>query len=124
MAQLTEEQIKQFTVLLGKFDSALQTIALGIRKMQPYCYKITGGGSPGNLTIPDGVKAFNVINLGLNGLSATFADITVTGVTGISAIPKELDTFAFSIENDQNTIAGPITVTPAASHVIVIQYLL
>lgn len=110
---------KQMEVLFGKFDSALQSIALRKIPVKPCANKLIG---PATFSIPDGVKGFNIINLGLNGAGATFADIPLTGVEGITAIPSQLDTFCFSLENDQNTITGPIVVSPPANHHVFIQY--
>jgi hypothetical protein len=117
---VTPAQEKKLEVLLTQMFSALQEIALRNRKLKPYAYLTTNGSA---LTIPDGTKSFNVINLGLNGSDFQHVDIPVTGITGLTAIPKSIRVFGYSIENDQNQVTGPIVVTPPNLHHVVIQYL-
>lgn len=117
---MTPEQDKQLSVVLGQITGMLQEIAFRKRSLLPYAYLSTDA-TP--LTIPDAVKSFNIINLGLNGDCVEFEPITVTGITGITSIPKTLRVFGYSIENDQNEIKGPIQVTGLNNHHILIQYL-
>lgn len=112
---------KQIEVLLTEMNSALHHIAYLKTRMTAHAF-VAENTVP--VTIPDGIKAFNVINLGLNGTMNPLADIGITGVPGITAIPSKIQTFCFSIENDQNIIAGPIVITPAVNHKALVQYLL
>lgn len=117
---MTTEQAKMLETSLGSIVSLLNEIALRNRKLQPYAAIKTDGTAQ---SVPDGIKAFNIINLGLNGEAVVFDDIAVTGITGITVIPKNMKVFGYSIENDQNQITGPIQVTGTNLHHIVIQYL-
>ena len=117
---MTDKQAKQLEVVLGEINSKLHHIAFVKTSMLPYAEVIIGP-APG--VIPNGVKAFNVINLGQDGDMIDLQDIPITGVVGLTAVPKNIQTFCFSIENDENNIAGPVTVTPPASHHVLIQYL-
>lgn len=112
---------KQVEVLLTEINSALHHIAFMKTRMQPHGY-IATNGSP--VTIPDGVKAFNVINLGENAGMTNLQNIGITGVTGLTYIPSKIQTFCYSIENDQNVIAGPVVITPAVNQQALVQYLL
>lgn len=116
-------QDKQIEVLLTQILSAVQKTALEVKILTPYAELLIGDGAT-KLTIPERVKAFNIINLGENGDSEVFLDIPVTGITGLAAVPKGLKVFGYSIENDQNVIAGPVEVTPPNLHHVLIQYLL
>ena len=117
---MTPQAEQMLLTVLTQLNSGIQKLALEEKRLSPHAEVLIGVAG----VIPDKVKAFNIINLGLNGLEVTFADIPVTGITGITAIPAPLKVFGYSIENDQNTIVGPITVTPPANHHVVIQYLL
>lgn len=116
-------QEKQIEVLLAQILSAVQKTALEIKTLVPHGELLIGDGAT-TLTIPDRVKAFNIINLGENGDSQVFLDIPVTGINGLTVVPKGLKVFGYSIENDQNVILGPIVITPPNLHHVLIQYLL
>lgn len=116
----SDKQIQDLLIALNKLVSAAETTAIGKRTYKPHYYKITGP-TPG--TIPAGVKSFHIINLGLNGNKAVFADIPVTGITGTTEISKHVTIFGYKVENDQNILDTAITVTPPASHVVILQYL-
>lgn len=113
------ETEEQFKIFMQKVLSGVETIALRKIPVTPHAAVITNTSG----TIPTNIKSFNIINLGLNGERKTLSDIPVTGIVGLTAIPSSISVFGFSIENDQNHIVGPIVVTPATDHVVVIQYL-
>lgn len=118
---MTPAQEKKLEVLLTQMTSALQEIALRKRQLVPHAQVWTSGAP---IVIPDNVKSFGIANLGENGDYTVFDDITVTGITGITAIPKGIRTLEYSIENDQNEINGPVTVAGAVNHHVMIYYLL
>lgn len=120
MMSWTSKQIQDLLVLVNQMVSATQTSAIGQRTYKPYYYTITG---PTTGTIPTGVKSFHIINLGLNGNRVVFSDIGVTGITGTSVISKHIPIFGYKVEQDQNILDTQIVVTPAASHVVILQYL-
>jgi hypothetical protein len=117
---MTDKQMKQLEVLLGEMNSKLHHIAFMKIKVNPHAEVVVG---PATGTIPDGVKSFNIVNLGSGGDLADIQDLPITGIVGLTVIPKNIQTFAYSIENDENILAGPITITPVASHHVLIQYI-
>jgi hypothetical protein len=117
---MTDKQFKQLEVVLGEFNSKLQHIAFMKIKVNAHA-EVVVGPTPG--VIPDGVKSFNIVNLGSGGDLADVQDLPIAGIVGLTVIPKNIQTFAYSIENDENILAGPITVTPVAGHQVLIQYI-
>jgi len=117
----TDKQISDMLLQVNSILSAVQTTAIGKRVYNPFYYKIIG---PATGTIPAGVKSFHIINLGLNGSKTVFADVGVTGITGTTIISKHVPIFGYKVENDQNILADPIVVTPVASHIVILQYLM
>jgi len=115
-----QEMYRQISMQLNQVLSAVQTTAIGTRRLQPRAECVTG---PSSATIPSGCKAFNIINLGRYGTNASFADIQVTGITGIDKIVSPIRVFGYTIENDLDLLEGQVTVTPDVDHVILIQYL-
>ena len=117
---MTSKQEKLIETALSEINSKLHHIAFMKIKVNAHAEVITGP-TPG--VIPDGVKAFNIVNLGAGGDLADVQDLPITGIVGLLAIPKNIQTFAYSIENDENILAGPITVTPVIGHKVLIQYI-
>lgn len=113
-------QNKQVETKLNEIASSTQKLATEEKRLQPHGLLVIGVAG----VIPAKVRSFNIINLGLNGLYATFVDIPVTGITGITSISSYLKVFGYSVENDQDIIVGPVTVTPPANHHVLLQYLI
>jgi len=113
-----EQQLSQ---QIQQILSAVSVSAIGVRELIPNALYVTG---PATGTIPNKIKSFNIINLGLGGNNAAWSDIAVTGIVGITTINSGLKIFGYSIENDQNKIRGNIIVTPASGHIVLLQYLL
>ena len=120
----TPQQEKQIELVLAQLSSALHKISIESKKMRPHAQLVIGNAAPVSGIIPSGTKAFNIINLGLNGLNVTRADIPVAGIVGITFISAMVDTFEYSIENDQDIMIGAITVTPPIDHHVLLQYII
>lgn len=119
--ELTQQQWDALMEQINKAVSGIQTLAIGVRTYRPHYYAITG---PATGTIPDKVKAYNIINLGLGGNNKVFDDIAVTGIIGTTSISKHIRVLGYKVDNDQNILSSPIVVTPETGHVVVIQYLI
>jgi hypothetical protein len=119
--EFDEDLAQQITVQLQQILSAVSTTAVGQRYLIPRAKYVTG---PAFSTIPTNTKAFNVINLGLDGLGKTFADIQVSGIAGITEIMAAIRVFGYTIENDNDVLRGLVTVTPAAGHIVLLQYMI
>lgn len=118
---MATELEKQISVNLQKIAAGVTKLATEKQVLVPTAELLTGG-TPG--IIPAGVRGFNIINLGVSGLGVTFNDIPVTGIAGITSIPKFLNVFGYSVEEDQDILKGPITVTPPATNHVLLQYLI
>jgi hypothetical protein len=118
---LTAEQISQFSVACQQLVSAAAVLSL----KRPVTARAAYATNGAPFTLPDEVKSFCIVNLGLSALGVTFSNITVAGITGITLIYASIKEFSFSCENDQNYIkAGSIIVTPAVGHIALVQYLI
>ena len=113
-----KEQVEQ---LIQAIASAVIHTATYERRLTPHAQRVEG---PATVTIPDKTKSFNIINLGAAGTGENRQDLLVSGISGLTAIPQLLQVFGYTIENDQNLIAGPIDVVVPDGHIVVIQYLL
>lgn len=118
---LTAADIKQFSVTIQEFTSAIKLLALA-RPVIPKALYATNG-TPGE--IPARTKAFCIINLGASGLGVTFSDIDISGIDGITEILASIQEFSFTVEVDHNYFKteSPIIVTPAVGHIALVQYI-
>lgn len=87
--------------------------------VKTYAATITG---PQTFTIPDGIKGFSITNLG-NG-SKVYADIAISGIQGVGAIPSGVRVYAISMDDSNVVITGMITVAPASGHSVFISYIM
>lgn len=87
--------------------------------VKTYAATITG---PQTFTIPDGIKGFSITNLG-NG-SRVYADIAISGIQGVGAIPAGVRVYAISMDDSNVIITGMITVAPASGHAAFISYIM
>ena len=116
---LLEELNKRIRLLTSVATDTQTLLQEFIHPAYTVGYAIATNAIP--VTIPDNVKSYSIVNLGLNGEGLTFSDIALSGdIT--TDIPAALNPFGSSVERGVITNSN-ITVTPVASHLVAVSWI-